>query len=155
MSKDVYHEMFFHIVWHTKESRRLIVPEMERELHDIIRRRALDPGGVFLHAIGGTEWHVHFVARIFPGLNVPEWIGRIKGGSSHDINATERWRKSMDWQSGYGIVTFGMKDLDWVVEYVKNQKEHHRTGKIYDRLERFAVEEERGSSQEPKPPEGG
>jgi REP element-mobilizing transposase RayT len=154
MAKDVYHEMFLHVTWHTKESRRIIVPQMEVELHDIIRRRALQPGGVFVHGVGGTEWHIHLVARIHPSLNVPEWIGRIKGGSSHDINATERWRKSMDWQSGYGLVTFGMKELPWVIDYVKNQKEHHRNGTTFDRLERFEGEEEDGSSQESKPPEG-
>ena len=155
MAKDAYHQMFVHVVWHTKESRRLIVPAMEGDLYGIIRRRALEPGGVFVHAIGGTEWHVHLVARIPPTLTVSEWIGRIKGGSSHDINATDRWRKSLEWQSGYGVETFGMKDLPWVVEYVKNQKEHHRTGKVYDRLERIEAMEKVGSSQESKPPEGG
>jgi REP element-mobilizing transposase RayT len=155
MSKDVYHEMFVHVVWHIKESRRLIVPEMELELHDIIRRRAVEPGGVYVHEVGGTAWHVHLVARTRPSLMHSEWVGRIKGGSSHDINETDRWRKSIEWQSGYGIVVFGMQFLPWVVSYVKNQKERHRTGNIHDRLERFEADEEDGSSQEPKPPEGG
>jgi hypothetical protein len=39
-------------------------------------------------------------------------------------------------------VSFGTKDLKWVVDYINNQKEHHRTGKIYDRLERIADESE-------------
>jgi REP element-mobilizing transposase RayT len=135
MSKDVYHEIFLHLVWHTMESRFLIVPEMEQELHGIIRRRALEPGGVFVHEIGGTSNHVHLVARVPPSLTISEWVGKIKGGSSHDINQTPRWRRSMDWQSGYGVVTFGMKDLPWVVQYVRNQKEHHRKGTVLARLE--------------------
>ena len=155
MSKDAYHEMFIHVTWHTKGSLRMIVPEMEKELFDIIRRRALEPGGVYVHEIGGTEWHVHMAVRINPTLDVAEWIGRIKGGSAHDINATERWRKSLQWQAGYGIVTFGMKDLPWVMEYVRNQKEHHRRGSVFERLERMAADDPPGSSHESKPPEGG
>jgi len=31
---------------------------------------------------------------------------------------------------------FGGKDLKWVVNYVENQKEHHRKGTTHDRLER-------------------
>lgn len=45
--------------------------------------------------------------------------------------------KSLQWQKGYGIVSFGTKDLKWVMNYVLNQKEHHSKGAIYDRLERI------------------
>ena len=42
---------------------------------------------------------------------------------------------------GYGVVSFGTKDLDWVMKYVLNQKEHHKTGTTSDRLERLADKE--------------
>jgi len=48
----------------------------------------------------------------------------------------------LEWQNGYGIVSFGTKDLKWVVRYVLNQKEHHKTGKVFKRLE--SVEKEDG-----------
>jgi len=44
--------------------------------------------------------------------------------------------KGLQWQAGYGIVTFGMKDLKWVVDYTHNQKEHRSKGTFVDRLER-------------------
>jgi hypothetical protein len=43
----------------------------------------------------------------------------------------------LEWQTGYGVVSFGMRDLDWVVEYVRNQREHHARGAVHDRLERI------------------
>jgi hypothetical protein len=46
--------------------------------------------------------------------------------------------------NGYGVVSFGTKDLPWIVKYVRNQKEHHATGKIYERLERIDREGEDG-----------
>jgi len=155
MSDDVYHEMFIHVVWHTKENYRFIRPQMEQLLYDFIRRRALEPGGVYVHAIGGTEDHVHLVARTNPNVPIPAWIGTIKGGSSHDINAHPDWPKSLQWQSGYGIVTFGQKDLNWVVDYVANQKDHHRTGKVFDRLERIIAEILNDANQDGKCPQPG
>ena len=44
--------------------------------------------------------------------------------------------KGLEWQRGYGIVTFGTKDLQWVIDYIKNQKEHHKRGTTSDRLEK-------------------
>jgi putative transposase len=48
----------------------------------------------------------------------------------------------LEWQNGYGIVSFGTKDLKWVVNYVLNQKEHHKTNKTFARLE--SIEKEAG-----------
>ena len=45
--------------------------------------------------------------------------------------------KGLQWQAGFGIVSFGTKDLKWVIDYVHNQREHHSRGTIFDRLERI------------------
>jgi hypothetical protein len=51
-------------------------------------------------------------------------------------------RKLLDWQTGYGVVSFGTKDLPWVVSYVRNQKEHHAKGTIVGRLEKTDIDED-------------
>ena len=93
-----------------------------------------------LHAIGGTETHIHLAASLEPNILVSDWIGKLKGGSSHYINH-EVEPKALEWQRGYGIVSFGTRDRKWVIEYIQNQKEHHQKGAIYDRLERITSEE--------------
>jgi len=141
MARDAYHEIFLHLVWHTKESRGLIIPDWEDRLHDIIRRRALEPGNVFVHEIGGTRNHVHIVVRGGPTLPIAEWTGKVKGGSSYDMNHTAGYPDRLEWQSGYGVVTFGAKDLPWVIDYVRKQKQHHLAGTVFDRLERVEQRE--------------
>jgi len=39
-------------------------------------------------------------------------------------------------------VSFGTKDLPWVVDYVRNQREHHACGTVQERLERMEMEDE-------------
>jgi putative transposase len=65
-----------------------------------------------------------------PSIHLDEWIGQLKGASSYEMG------KDLHWQAGYGIVSFGTKDLDWVVAHIRNQKEHHAKRTTFDRLER-------------------
>jgi putative transposase len=62
----------------------------------------------------------------------------LKGASSHEVNEQlGLCGKVLQWQAGYGIVSFGAGDLEWVKEYICNQREHHAHGRISDRLERI------------------
>jgi putative transposase len=69
-------------------------------------------------------------------LLISKWIGQLKGGSSFYINKFAN-QKLLEWQRGYGIVSFGTKDLLWVVKYILNQKEHHKKGSTHERLEKY------------------
>jgi len=77
-----------------------------------------------------------------PTLLISDFIGKLKGGTSHDVNqAAGRHQKVLEWQNGYGVVSFGTRDLPWVVEYVRNQREHHARGTTQERLERIMQDE--------------
>lgn len=40
------------------------------------------------------------------------------------------------------MVSFGTKDLEWVVNYIRNQKAHHKESTTVERLERITHDEE-------------
>ena len=61
----------------------------------------------------------------------------MKGASSHYINHVIANRQLLHWQTGYGVVSFGAKDLPWVLDYVRNQRDHHSNNTTQDRLERI------------------
>lgn len=100
----------------------------------------LETPEVFVYAIGGIENHVHVAVSVPPTIQPAEWIGQLKGASSHHINQSAN-HKLLEWQNGYGIVSFGTKDVQWVVSYTLNQKEHHEKGKTYKRLETIDKED--------------
>jgi putative transposase len=135
MPRRVYYEIYFHITWHTKHSLPIIKPDIESKLYSFLKHKILETPKTICHAIGGIEDHIHIAVTLPPTVLASEWIGKLKGSSSHNINQLTG-RKTLEWQHGYGIVSFGEKDLPWVVNYILNQKEHHRTGKTHDRLER-------------------
>lgn len=130
-----YSEINLHITWHTKRNIPLIKPEIEARLFKYLKHKIIETSDVYFHAVGGIENHIHLAVSVPPTLLISDWIGKLKGGSSYEINKTSN-HKLLEWQRGYGIVSFGTKDLKWVVDYVLNQKEHHKTGTVHERLER-------------------
>lgn len=138
MSRNYYSEINLHIVWHTKNSLPLLTPEVEHLAHREINRRVIETPGAFVHQIGGIENHIHLAVTVSPTLTPSEWIGKLKGGSAHDVNQQSPTRdKVLQWQTGYGVVSFGKKDLPWVVEYIRSQRDHHAKGSAVERLERI------------------
>ena len=137
MPRNVYAEINLHITWHTKLSAPMLDSAIEEHLHRYLEKRAAETPDVRIHAVGGTETHVHLAVSLPPTLEISRWIGEMKGASAHYVNHRITNRKMLEWQTGYGVVSFGSKDLEWVVKYISNQKQHHGTNRTYDRLERI------------------
>jgi len=131
MSTRSYAEINLHITWHTKDNLPLITPTLEPDIWAFVKNRIVTQENVYFHAIGGTQDHIHIAGSFYPPFEIDRWVGDLKGASSHVFS------KKLQWQKGYGVVSFGTRDLPWVVEYIRNQKEHHLQGTIHDRLERI------------------
>ena len=143
MSKSYYSKINLHITWHTKGSLPLLTPALEPIAHRMLRKRIIETPDVLLHEIGGTATHVHMAVSIPPTLTISTWVGQLKGGSSHDVNQQVGMRqKALQWQIGYGVVSFGTGDQDWVAGYIRNQKKHHDQGSFYERLERITHDDD-------------
>ena len=138
MPRNVYAEINLHITWHTKDNAPVLVDMVEDRLHRYLKHHALQTAGVIVHEIGGTPDHIHLAVSIPPTVEISDWIGKLKGASAHYINHEICTRKVLAWQTGYGVVSFGTKDLPWVIAYLQNQKPHHAADTVHERLERVA-----------------
>jgi putative transposase len=137
VSRNYYSEIHLHFVWHTKTSLPLLTPQVEPFVHRYLRGRIINTEGAFVHAVGGTETDVHVAVTVAPTVLVSDLVGRLKGASAHEANRLfGRGGKVLEWQAGYGVVSFGTKALEWVVAYIQNQREHHARGTVHERLER-------------------
>ena len=151
MARNYYSEINLHATWHTKESSPLLVPKVEAIVHHYLRGRCINTPGVFIHEIGGIEDHVHLCLSIPPTLLISDFIGQLKGASSHDANQ-KLGRKVLEWQAGYGVVSFGTRDLQWVRGYVRDQRDRHARNTIEDRLERINATESEAQSEHREAP---
>ena len=142
MGLKAYSEINPHITWHVKGDVPILRDDIEKQVQRFLRGQVIQDSGAYFHEIGGTDDHVHLVVTIPPSLLISEWVGQLKGASSHYVNHHIVNRKVLEWQSKYGVVSFGTKDLPWVVDYVRNQRDHHAVGTVHDRLERTEIEDD-------------
>ena len=93
----------------------MINTDLEGPLHQYLKNRIVQTPGIYFHAIGGIETHIHISASVEPSIHIDEWIGQLKGASSHEFG------KALQWQIGCGVVSFATRDLPWVVKYIHSQ----------------------------------
>ncbi|MBI1257597.1 MAG: IS200/IS605 family transposase [Chloroflexi bacterium] len=128
---------YYHVIWGTKNRAAVITPSIEAILFHAIQAKS-DELRCTILAVNGTPDHVHVAVGIRPSLAVGDWVGQIKGASSHAVNSTfDTLEPKFRWQEDYGVLTFGVRQSSFVVSYVENQKEHHRSGALYASLEQI------------------
>jgi putative transposase len=138
MSHNYYSEINLHLTWRTKDSLPLLSPPVQEVEYRYLRQKISNLPGAFVYEIGGIETHVHLVLNLPPTLLISEFVGQLKGASSHDVNEQlGAHGKKLQWQAGYGVVSFGTGDLEWIKEYVRNQPERRARRRVSDRLERI------------------
>jgi putative transposase len=126
--------LYYHITWATKNRLPLIDPSFENDLHTVIAAKGIELGAT-IHAVGGIEDHVHLLASVPPKLALSNFIGQLKGNSSHFVNYVVKPDFTFAWQAEYGVITFDEQRLKGLVKYVHNQSEHHKSGTTTSWLE--------------------
>ena len=132
-------QLYYHIVWGTKERQHLIIPHNEPDIYNYIIGKS-DALRCIIHAIGGMEDHIHVVVSIPPTMAIADFVKNIKGSSSYYLNHTStNTSNKFAWQEGYGVFSLGSKQLEQAVNYVKNQKHHHLQGTTNHHLEKIEI----------------
>ena len=139
-----FYKLYYHIIWATKKRLPLINPEIEKLVKRYIPNKITEYSGKQL-ALNMVEDHIHLLASIPPKISIADFVHKIKGSSSHYINALQGG-KNFYWQSGYGIVSLSEKGVPFVKEYIDNQKQKHQNNDLVDILE--CIEDEDGGQKE-------
>jgi putative transposase len=127
-----YCELSYHLVWTTAIREPVIDTQLESRLHRYMQKKALNLGAI-VFAVNGAADHVHMVVSVPPKLSLANFVGKVKGVSSHDIS--QDLGRRFQWQAGYGLLSFDRKRRPNYVEYVENQKRHHAEGATHRVLE--------------------
>jgi REP element-mobilizing transposase RayT len=130
-----YYKLVYHFIWGTKNQLPLLTPTVEERLFPYIGVKCRELG-YFLHAINGTENHVHVLLSLTPSILVADVAKNLKGASSHYINKETNLDEVLYWQDGYGVITMRENEIPRVVKYIINQKEHHAKNDLLEALER-------------------
>jgi putative transposase len=117
-----YAQNYLHIVFSTKERKKLIVKEFQPKLWSYMAGIGRN-NGFFVIANGGMEDHAHLLIHLPASLALAKAVQLLKGSSSRWIN---EHGDEFSWQEGYGAFSMSASNLDTVKRYIANQESHHR-----------------------------
>ncbi len=134
--------LLVHVVFSTKDRRNLIAPAIEPELHAYLRGICRNRESPAL-AIGGTENHVHLLVSLSKNIALSDLMMTLKKDSSKWIKTNRDAFREFYWQDGYGAFSIGESQVGAVTDYIRGQKERHKTIPFEDELvalaERYGV----------------
>lgn len=120
-----YTQILYQIVFGTKCREHTLTatsrPELFKYIWGILKEKKCHA-----YRINGVEDHLHIVTHLHPSIALASLIKDIKLASTDYIKNAGLFSKFGGWQDGYGAFTYSIKEKDRLIEYVKNQEEHHK-----------------------------
>jgi REP element-mobilizing transposase RayT len=126
----------YHIVFSTKERARFldddIMPRLVNYIGGIIRGL----GGTLLGS-NGPEDHIHLAAILPHTRTIADVLRDVKSNSSGWIREQFPSLSSFGWQDGYSAFSVSQSVMPRVVEYIREQKKHHKKMTFEEELGRL------------------
>jgi putative transposase len=120
-----YTQILYQIVFSTKNREHSLSKENQKELYQYIWG-VLKNKKCHLYQIGGITDHIHILTHLHPSFSLSSLIKDIKLSSSEFIKTQNLFTNFSGWQEGYGAFTYSIKEKNKLIEYIKNQEEHHQ-----------------------------
>jgi len=140
---NTYTQIYIQTIFAVQNRISLIKANWEDELYKYISG-IIQKNRHKLIAINGTSNHIHVFIGYKPHQLIPDLLQDIKGSSSKWINQKEFINGKFSWQAGYGAFSYSHSQIDSVVKYIINQKQHHKKKTFLDEyselLDRFNID---------------
>lgn len=133
---NTYTQIHLQFVFAVKNRNALIKLEWESELYKYITGIVTRQEHKLL-AINGMPDHLHLLVGMRPLQSVSDLLQDIKGDSSKWINQNKLTPYKFEWQEGYGAFSYGASQIDNVIEYIHQQKQHHSKKSFLDEYRDF------------------
>lgn len=156
---NTYHQIYVHVVFAVSGRQSKIKSEWQDELYQYIGGGIKNHGHTLI-AIGGVEDHIHILLGLSPKESIADLVQSIKIQSSKWINHFHSHTgQSFSWQRGYGVFSYSRSQINQVIHYINNQRQHHRTESMNEEYKRILCNlgiefDERYIFDEIQPPRG-
>lgn len=122
---NTYTQIHIHAVFAVQNRKCLIKNDWKEELYKYITGIIQNHEHKVL-AINGMPDHIHILFGMRPNQSLSDLLQDIKGDSSKWINQKKLITGHFSWQEGYGAFSYSRSQVDKVINYIRNQEQHHR-----------------------------
>lgn len=123
---NTYTQIHIQTVFAVKNRQSLIQYEWEDELYKYMTGIIQNNGHKVLQ-VNGMSGHVHIVFGMRPVQSLSDLMKQVKQDSSKWISNKGFLKEKFSWQAGYGAFSYSKSEVSNVVNYIKNQEQHHKT----------------------------
>jgi len=122
-----------------KGSKNTIPEEQENELYAYIMG-IINNKKSKLYRIGGIPNHIHLLVDIHPTIAVSDFMKELKEYSSKWLSANPNFPDFEGWAVSFAGFTYNLKEKQIIIDYIKNQKEHHKKLSFEEEYRHFLIE---------------
>ena len=126
-----YVQLLYHIVIRTKASQPVLSLEHSDNLYRYIWGIIKNKNSV-LYRVNGMEDHVHLLVSLHPTIALSDFMREMKAETSKMLKRTAGFEQFTAWSEGYAALTYSLRDKGMIINYIKNQREHHKTVSFRD-----------------------
>ena len=137
---NTYTQIFYHVVFAVKGRENLISSLWKDDLYKYISG-IISNQGQKLYIINGMPDHVHILVSCKPTVALSNIVKEIKEHSSKYINEKGVIKGKFSWQEGFGAFSVSFRNVEQVVNYIKNQEEHHNVKSFKEEYLEFLNEQ--------------
>ena len=121
---NTYTQIYVQIVFAVKGMQNLITEnireKVEKYMCGIISNKKSKPLAIY-----GNPDQTHILIGLHPSVSISDMARDVKANSSKWIHENKWVLGKFNWQEGFGAFTYSKSQIDNVVKYILNQKEHH------------------------------
>ena len=122
---NTFSQIYIQVIFAVKNRDSLINPEWEERLYKYITGIVLNKEQKML-AINGISNHLHFLIGMKPTCCLSDLVREIKKSSNDFIKESRFTKFTFNWQEGFGAFSYSHSQLNKVISYIANQKQHHK-----------------------------
>lgn len=135
-----YRQILYHIIFRTKNSRKTLPLDYNDKLFAYIMG-IIKQKECHLYRINGMQDHIHILTDLHPSIALADLMREIKTSSSIWLKQQTEFSNFKGWSDGYAALTVSFKDKTRVIEYIKNQQDHHKNESFSNEFRRLLEEE--------------
>ncbi|QLB17179.1 transposase [Mannheimia varigena] len=135
-----YTRAIYHIIFRTKSGVPAISEEHETILYTFIWQFVKKRKSV-LYRINGMPDHIHLLVDLHPKIAIADFVQQLKN-ATHLL--LERHKTEFpfftSWSAGYCALTYSGRDKQQILNYIKNQKTHHKNHDFLNEIKQLMTE---------------
>lgn len=120
-----YTQILYQIVYSSKNQKRSLLKENRQDLFKYMWG-ILQNNKCHLYRLNGVEDHLHIITHLHSSVALSNLVKDLKLASTEFIKSNNLFPQFNGWQNGYSAFTYSIDSKNSLVEYVKNQEEHHK-----------------------------